>query len=127
MAFGLIFTSPARRARALSIGGLARYSVHLAASTVPFWNVAKQPKNGSNGGISVVTWTHRTGILQKNWPGMHDFMHACIYYRLNQRGKSSYREVYHDHENHDYDYEHSLLPNHVLDTIPTQHKQFKDQ
>jgi len=29
-------------------------------------------------GISIVTWTHRTGILQKNWPGMHDFMHACI-------------------------------------------------
>ena len=31
--------------------GLARYTVHLAASIVPFWNVAKQPKNGSNGGF----------------------------------------------------------------------------
>jgi hypothetical protein len=29
-------------------------------------------------------------------------MHA---FRLNQTGKSSFREVYHDHENHDYDHE----------------------
>ena len=31
------------------LGGLARYSVHLAASTVPFWNVAKWPKMGQMG------------------------------------------------------------------------------
>ena len=36
---------------------------------------------------------------------MHDFMHA---YMLNQAGKSSLREVYHDHENHEYDHENYL-------------------
>jgi hypothetical protein len=34
-----------------SVGGLARYSVHLAAITDTFWDVAKLPYSGSN-------WVH---------------------------------------------------------------------
>jgi hypothetical protein len=38
-------------------------------------------------------------------------MHA---FWLNQRGKLSFREVYHDHENHDYDHETDLKTFHTV-------------
>jgi len=42
-------------------------------------------------------------------------MISCIHaYRLNQTGKSSFREVYHDNENHDYDHETDLKTFHTV-------------
>ena len=42
-------------------------------------------------------------------------MISCIHaYRLNQTGKSSVREVYHDNENHDYDHETDLKTFHTV-------------
>ena len=38
-------------------------------------------------------------------------MHA---FWLNQRGKLSFREAYHDHENHDYDHETDLKTFHTV-------------
>jgi hypothetical protein len=63
-------------------------------------------------GISIVTWMHRTGILQKIGRAcMISCMHAN---RLNQTGKSSLMEVYHDNENHDNEHENDWKTFHAL-------------
>ena len=42
-------------------------------------------------------------------------MISCMHaFRLNQRGKLSFREAYHDHENHDYDHETDLKTFHTV-------------
>ena len=55
---------------------------------------------------------HRTGILQKIGRAcMISCMHAN---RLNQTGKSSLMEVYHDNENHDNEHENDWKTFHAL-------------
>ena len=63
-------------------------------------------------GLSLLLCAHRTGILQK-------IVRACIIscmhaYRLNQTGKSSFRDSYHDNENHDYDHDTDLKTSHTV-------------
>ena len=78
----------------------------MAASTVPFRNVAKRPKSGPNGVFPQSPGHIGLGSYKKFGRAcMISCMHA---YRLNHTGKSSLREVYHDHENHEYDHENDL-------------------
>ncbi len=65
-----------------------------------------------NWGISILAWTYRTMIMQKNGRAcMISCIHACV---LNQTGKSSLMEVYRDNENHDYDHENDSQSFHAV-------------
>jgi hypothetical protein len=80
-------------------------SVHpdLAAIMGLFCSVAKQAQNGST---EVFPYSPRHIGLGSCKKFGRTCMISCMNaYRLNQTGKSSFREVYHDHEKHDYDHE----------------------
>jgi hypothetical protein len=77
-----------------------------------FCTVAKQPQNGSNGVFAYLPG--HIGLVSCKKMGqacMFSCMHA---FWLNQIGKLSFREAYHDHENHDYDHKTDLKTFHTV-------------
>ena len=77
-----------------------------------FCTVAKQPQNGSNGVFSYSPGHIGLGSCKKMGRAcMISCMHA---FWLNQRGKLSFREAYHDHENHDYNHETDSKTFHIV-------------